>query len=106
MAAAVALEAADDVRDRREARDFADLLAVHVIEKWGDCPDVDEARDQLLHQPFAFDPSISVREAAEVVSRALGSTLGVADFACMMHERPDRVGGDADRFPSEAAMRA
>jgi hypothetical protein len=40
------------------------------------------------------------------VSNALGTAVGVADFACLTHEHFELVGGDPDSFPSEAAMRA
>ena len=97
VAAAVALEtdaAPDSVND----------LAAQLAQQLARAHVVDAERVELAGERFASDPSLSVAEALEVSSTALGRAVRLGGAACYVrHRLPD---DEPPKFPGEAALRA
>jgi hypothetical protein len=58
----------------------------------------------LLASRFGLDPSLSVKQAAEVVSDLVGAEVSIAGAARLIRGVLDD--SDPEDFPSEQAMRA
>jgi hypothetical protein len=99
-------------RDRGSAStliDFAEAIASDLLRT--DCESLSaidgarmDVRELLLVRRFGGDPSLSVKQAAEVLSGVLGVEITIAGAARLL--RREFEPSDPQRFPGEQALRA